>query len=95
MVDEKLTMVKTGQGGGVERYRLVPSGIASSRAVDTIATEYGGDTSAILEEGGSGVIQATPIRVGGRDYQYVPFGADDLLPYKIREKLLGNMITSQ
>lgn len=88
-------MIKTGQKDGVERYTVLPSGVTASKAVDSIMSDYGTDTSAVFEEDKNGVIQATPITVDGQEYQYVPFGVDDLLPYKLRQHLMDNMITSQ
>uniref|UniRef100_UPI004029908C hypothetical protein n=1 Tax=Prevotella sp. TaxID=59823 RepID=UPI004029908C len=45
------------------------------------------------EDGGR--VNVIPITVNGVPYQYVPFGVDNMLPYKVKDTLLDNMITAQ
>lgn len=79
---------------GFRRYRIVPSGIGS--ACNSVSTEYGGDSAAIFDDDDRpGAQLVRTMRVGGREYKYVQWGADDQLPYRIRKELMANMITAQ
>lgn len=78
-----------------------PQGTACSGAVgvgtmtvqNAAASEYGSNSKDIFDEGD--LIQAKPITLGGRAYQYVPFGADDLLPFEMIEKVGSNLVLAQ
>lgn len=81
---------------GFRRYRIVPSGIGSSSARNSIATEYGGDSASVFDdEDMPGLQQVRSINVGGRAYKYVQWGCDDQLPYRLRREIMSNMVTAQ
>ncbi|MDD6553000.1 MAG: hypothetical protein PUF37_05360 [Prevotellaceae bacterium] len=92
MSKNEFTLARTGKSGNTEHYRVVPQGVG--RAVNSLATEYGANSSDVFDED-NGAVNVRPITVGGVEYKYVPFGADDMLPYRVRDILLGNMITAQ
>lgn len=94
MSNKDLELVKTGQSGSVQHFRIIPQGVASARAFNSISEEYGGDSSDVFDED-DGTVNVRPLTINGRGYQYVPFGVDDMLPHQLRKAVLGNMITAQ
>lgn len=92
MSDKELELAKIGKEGRVEKWRLVPSGIGN--AANSLTTEFGSNTSEVFDEDG-GRVNVIPITVNGVPYQYVPFGVDNMLPYKVKDTLLDNMVTAQ
>ncbi len=63
---------------------------------NSVNSEYGSDTSTVFDDGGEfGSITERPISIGGKNYHYVAWGADDQHPYKVIESLGKNMITAQ
>ena len=94
MSNNDLELVKTGQSGSVQHFRIIPQGVASARAFNSISEEYGGDSSDVFDED-DGTVNVRPLTINGRGYQYVPFGVDDMLPHQLRKAVLGNMITAQ
>lgn len=60
----------------------------------TDMAEYDTTTADIFDEDDSNI---TPIRitVGNKEFEYLPYGADNELPFKIRREVKGNMILSQ
>lgn len=87
------TLVKVGASGGYTRYRVVPSGSGGKGYMDSVASEYKGDSSSVFDE--DVAVQEKGITVKGRHYKYVPFGADDMLPFDIRRLISENMVASQ
>ncbi len=85
-----------GTGRSTSRYSILPRGVADvgRGSLNSIAAEYGSNTSDVFDED-DGYIPHMPIDIGGRHYEYVPFGADDQLPYRVRRTLMDNMITAQ
>lgn len=94
MSNNDLELVKTGQSGSVQHFRIIPQGVASARAFNSITEEYGGDSSDVFDED-DGTVNVRPLTINGRGYQYVPFGVDDMLPHQLRKAVLENMITAQ
>ena len=94
MSNKDLELVKTGQSGKVQHFRIIPQGVARAKAYDSIAEEYGGDSSNVFDED-DGTVNVRPLTINGRGYQYVPFGADDMLPYELRKAVLSKMVTAQ
>lgn len=92
MSDKELELAKISKEGRVEKWRLVPSGIGN--AANSLTTEFGSNTSEVFDEDG-GRVNVIPITVNGVPYQYVPFGVDNMLPYKVKDTLLDNMVTAQ
>ena len=75
MSNNDLELVKTGQSGHVQHFRIIPQGVASARAINSITEEYGGDSSDVFDED-DGTVNVRPLTINGRGYQYVPFGVD-------------------
>jgi hypothetical protein len=96
-MNKKYELLPTGKNQDSTRYRIVPVGIGSSTAKDSLVTEYGQDTHEIFEDGNKryGTTTSVGLSIDGKDYKYICFGANDLLPFKIRDQLMRNMVTSQ
>lgn len=71
MSNNDLELVKTGQSGHVQHFRIIPQGVASARAINSITEEYGGDSSDVFDED-DGTVNVRPLTINGRGYQYVP-----------------------
>lgn len=92
------TAVRTGQRGEWEQYRVMPGGITSAAARNDISTEYGDDTSSVFdgdELGSTDGRSLTTGQNGRKEYTYIPFGADDQLPFEIMQRIGSNMVASQ
>lgn len=93
-MSEKLELVKTGEKDGVQRFRIMPQGVGQAVSLDSLSSEYGGNSSDVFDED-DGTVNVKPLTIDGRGYQYVPFGVDDELPHTVRKWILDNMITAQ
>ena len=91
MNKNQFKLVQTGKSGNTEKMRMVPLGVGS--ATNSLSSEYGGNSAELFDDDES--VNAMQMDVDGKTYHYVPFGADNMLPYRIKEILLGNMITAQ
>ncbi len=95
----KNQLAKVGVKGDKEVYIYCPSGfIDASRDSSLISKEYGSDTSTIFDDTGvipGGAVSFNTITVGGKSYRYVPFGQDNLFPYKLKSLIGANMVTSE
>lgn len=94
MKEQRYELMKTGQRGDTGIWRIGPWGVGSSNAKDSIMGEYGHDSSTVFDED-DGTVNVLPLTVNGRGYQYVPFGTDNELPFRVRKAILDNMITAQ
>lgn len=92
-MNEENTLIPVAKSGDFTRYRIVPSGIGKASSMNSIVSEYGGDSSKVFDEDID--IVPRPIEIKGRLYKYVPFGVDDNLPFLIRNSIHDNMVTSQ
>ncbi len=95
---QQYTAIHTGQSGEWERYRVVPSGVVSTLARNSVNTEYGDDTSSVFDGDEMGDSTGRSVMTGkdGRQkYTYIPFGADDQLPFEIMRRIGSNMVASQ
>lgn len=73
-----------------------PSGVYDTIFLDSLSSEYGGDTATVFDSGSAAVdISEQPIDIGGHTYHFVTWGADNEMPFKIADALGRNMITSQ
>lgn len=92
---EDMTMVETGNNGNYRQYQLIGSSVVDGGR-NSLNEEYGEDTSkGIGTQLKDMTIQYKDIEVNGKTYKYVPYGIDDQLPYLIKDKIEGNMITAQ
>lgn len=90
---DKQTMVRTGTKGDYEVYTLMPSRVADSVQEAEISTHYKKDTGSIISDRDD--LTYTKIGIGGRQYEYVNFGEDDLAPYQNQDLIEDNMVMSQ
>lgn len=94
MSDNKMKLVQTGESGGVQHFCIMPQGVGGSNVSNSLVSDYGQDSSTVFDED-DGTVNVNPITVNGTGYQYVLWGADDQLPYHLRQAVLNNMITAQ
>lgn len=78
--------------GDREVYAVGSCGFSNAHTASANA-EYSTNSADIFDD--DGVQQYKPITVGRSRYEYVPFGADDQLPYEIIKKIGDNMVMSQ
>lgn len=79
---------KESSGGKIERY-VIGDGFGMM-AVDS------GDAETATEfDGQDGDVSTKMIQIGGRDYEYVTWGDDDQMPYRLRNRVNDCMITAQ
>ena len=78
--------------GNTEIYSI--SGFGGTDRASSANSLYPEDSNVIFD-GDSTNIDYKPITIGGKTYLYVPFGADDQLPYEIIKKVGENMVMAQ
>ena len=88
--------MKVGTNGDYDRYEMMPGSIVD--AVEGLQSEYlthyGKDSEAGLAVGSEDDILET-ITIGGKTYEYYPWGGDNMLPYHMQVMIGRNMVTSQ
>lgn len=99
MGNSKYKMVKTGQKGKWEHFRIMPSAIGTSGAsnVATVSEQYDGDSALMFSDDNDdiGDVNTLHVSIEGQQYDYVPYGDDDDLPLKVRRMIGDNMVTAQ
>ena len=68
-------------------------GVSTLTVQNAVASEHSGSSKDIFDEGDN--VQTKVISIGSRKYEYVPFGADDLLPFEIIKKVGNNLVLAQ
>ena len=68
-------------------------GVGTLTVQNAVASEYSGISKDIFYEGDN--VQTKVISIGSRKYEYVPFGADDLLPFEIIRKVGNSIVLAQ
>ena len=95
-MEEKQDLLKVGQKGDYEVYEMAPCSVVD--AVDGIQSEiishYDKDSDSMFADAEDDDITET-ISIGGRLYEYVPWGGDNMLPYHVQTLIGKNMVTSQ
>lgn len=92
--NEQMTMVPVGSKGEYEVYQVMPCSIENAMQLEAeVSSHYKHDTVGIYESMDD--IDTTFVRVGGRWYEYVNFGKDDMAPYRNQEMIEDNMVMSQ
>lgn len=96
MEKEKQDLIRTGTNGDYEVYGMMPSSVID--ALEGVQTEYithygkdSGSEFADVEDDDN----TQSIGIGGRQYEYVPWGGDNMLPYHVQTLIGRNMVTSQ
>ena len=68
-------------------------GVGTVSAQNAAASEYGTNSNTIFD-GGDNIVPRT-VSVGGRTFEYIPFGEDDMLPYELIDKVGSNLVLAQ
>ena len=93
---EKQDLLRVGSNGDYEVYEMMPSSVVD--AVEGVQSElishYGRDSDSMFADVEDEERTQT-IGIGGRQYEYVPFGGDNMLPYYVQTLIGKNMITAQ
>ena len=92
----KKDLLQVGSHGDYDVYELMPSSIVD--AVEGLQSEfithYGEDSDGGFADAEDEDHTQT-IGIGGRQYEYVPWGGDNMLPYHVQVMIGKNMVTSQ
>ena len=88
------TMVPVGTKGEYEVYSIMPCSIEDAMQVEAeISTHYKHDTIGVFDCNGD--IEVSSINIGGKTYEYVNFGNNNLAPYVNEQLIENNMVMSQ
>ena len=88
------TMVPVGTKGEYEVYQVMPCSIEDAAQMEAeVSTHYKHDTQGIYDSNDD--VDTSFVRVGGRWYEYVDFGKDNLTPYRNQQLIEDNMVMSQ
>lgn len=95
-MEEKKDLLRVGTNGDYEKYEVMPSSVVD--AVEGLQSEYitryGGDSDKGFSDAEDDD-HTNYIGIGGRQYAYVPWGGDNMLPYHVQTLIGKNMVTSQ
>ena len=91
--ENKLEMVPIGRRHGWTRYCVAPAGVVDIAEEGSPATKY--QESRVIVQDFDEKLNTTPITIGKQNYEYVPYGDDDQLPFKVMQRIGENMVTSQ
>lgn len=95
-MEEKQDLLLTGHNGDYDKFVVMPSSVVD--AVEGLQSEfitrYGGDSDGGFADAEDDDLTQT-IGIGGRQYEYVPWGGDNMLPYHVQTMIGKNMVTSQ
>lgn len=93
---KKNSLLKVGESGDYERYEVMPSSVVD--AVEGLQSEfithYGQDSDGGFADA-ENEDRTQTISIGGRQYEYIPWGGDNMLPYYVQTLIGKNMVTSQ
>lgn len=92
-MNEEKTLMPVGRTKDTTRYAIVPSGVGGGSFQNSVSSEYGEDSYQAFDE--DETVSAIGIEIKGRQYKYVPFGTDNMLPFNVKNKIHSNMVTSQ
>ena len=91
--ENKQEMVPIGHRPGWTRYGVAPAGVIDLVESGSPASKY--QESRVIVQNFDEKLTTNPITIGGINYEYVPYGDDDQLPFKVMERIGENMVTSQ
>ncbi len=91
--ENKLDLVPIGHRPGWTRYGVAPAGVVDIAEEGSPATKY--QESRVIVQDFDEKLTTNPITIGGVDYEYVPYGDDDQLPFDVMKRIGENMVTSQ
>ncbi|MBR6997395.1 MAG: hypothetical protein IKI19_01155 [Prevotella sp.] len=93
MEESKQEMVPIGRHNGWTHYGIAPVGVVDLAESGSPASKY--QESRVIVQDFDEELNTVPISIGGQNYEYVPYGDDDQLPFKVMERIGENMVTSQ
>ena len=95
-MEERQDLMRVGQNGDFEKYVVMPSSVvdAVEGFKSEFITHYGKDSDSGFADAEDEEHTET-ISVGGRQYEYYPWGGDNMLPYHVQTLIGKNMVTSQ
>ena len=91
--ENKQEMVPIGRRPGWTRYCVAPAGVVDIAEEGSPATKY--QECRVIVQDFDEKLNTTPITIGKQNYEYVPYGDDDQLPFKVMQRIGENMVTSQ
>ncbi len=93
---EQQDLLRVGQNGDYDKYVVMPSSIvdAVEGMQSEFITHYGKDSDGGFADAEDEEHTQT-ISIGGRQYEYYPWGGDNMLPYHVQTLIGKNMVTSQ
>ena len=91
--ENKQELVPIGRRPGWTRYGVAPAGVVDISEEGSPATKY--QESRVIVQDFDEKLTTNPITIGGVNYEYVPYGDDDQLPFNVMERIGENMVTSQ
>jgi len=95
-MEEKQDLFRTGTHGDYEVYEMMPCSVvdALNGARSEYISHYDGDSdSQFADVDDDDNVQF--IGIGGKQYEYIPWGGDNHLPYHVQTLIGKNMVTSQ
>ena len=95
-MEERQDLMRVGQNGDYEKYMVMPSSVVDAvvGVKSEFITHYGKDSDSGFAEA-EDEEHTQSISVGGRQYEYYPWGGDNMLPYHVQTLIGKNMVTSQ
>ena len=91
---EKMEMVHTGTNGDYDVYSIMPSSIVDDMRLSAeVSTHYKHDTDSLFSSIDD--IDTEKVKAGGKEYEMVLFGKDNLAPYHNQALIESNMVMSQ
>lgn len=91
--ENKQEMVPIGRRPGWTRYCVAPAGVVDIAEEGSPATKY--QECRVIVQDFDEKLNTNPITIGKQNYEYVPYGDDDQLPFKVMQRIGENMVTSQ
>lgn len=92
-------LAKIAVRGNKEIFLQCPGGFVDSVSRGgAISSEYGSDTNTIYDSNVNalgGALSCNNITVDGKEYRYIPFGIDNMLPFTLSDLINKNMVTQQ
>ncbi len=91
--ENKQEMVPIGRRPGWTRYCVAPAGVVDIAEEGSPATKY--QECRVIVQDFDEKLNTNPITIGKQNFEYVPYGDDDQLPFKVMQRVGENMVTSQ
>lgn len=94
---EKNDLIQVGSHGDYDVYEMAPCSVvdAMEGIRSEIISHYDKDSDSMFADAEDDDDIVSTISVGGRLYEYVPWGGDNMLPYHVQTLIGRNMVTAQ